>query len=101
MQAIRIASPSNSDSPPNRIPTKGLWLALLIVIAPHTPYSISHPHGQVLLPGHPHHRDVIIVRLLLDLLQEPNTKTDNRKHSDASYHGAGNNSLVQADIRSI
>lgn len=106
--AIRIVYPSNQDSPPNRIPTNSPFRLRssdsfsLIVIAPHTPDSISHPHGHVFFPRHPHHRDVIVVRLLLfHLLEKPDTKTDNRKHRDASYHSASDDGLVQADIRSI
>lgn len=93
--------------PPNRIPTRSPSALRsraspsLIVIAPHTPNSISHPHRYVFFPGHPHHRDVIVVRLLLYLLQKPNAETNNRKHRNTSYHSAGDNSLVQADIRSI
>lgn len=72
-------------------------LSIPVVIASHTPNSITH--GYVFISGHTHHRDIVIIQLLLHLLQKPDAKNDNRNHRGASYCSGSDNSLVQAAIQ--
>lgn len=90
----RIPQKSN-ESPSKSFPTS-------IVVAPHHPYAIPHPHRHVFLPGYSHHRDIIVFcLLLLQFLHKPDKETHKRKCRDAPYHSPGDDSLVQTGIHSV